>query len=310
MKGKNMRKILSVDGGGIKGIFAASFLAEIEQKCSVKICDYFDILAGTSTGGIITAALSVGIPAKDILELYMENAKCIFPQNKYFKLFKTKYRSKFLEPIIAKALKDLKIRDCKTRLLIPAYNLEQRSARVFKTPHTKDLYFDKDILLKDIVMATTAAPLYFPPYKMEGGTFIDGGVIANNPSFMAVAEGMTRLQWKKEEIVLLSIGGVEDMPRTTGKENMGLMNALKIQKCFMGAGNQYSENLCKIFLQEENFFRINYKPLDKQVSLDKVEPQAIRLLNTWGRNAAQTNTSKIKEVFLAQKKGKFQLYNL
>lgn len=305
-----MKKILSIDGGGIKGIFAASFLAEVEKKCSVKICEYFDLLAGTSTGGIIASALSIGVPAHEILELYMENAEVIFPQKKHFKLFSVKYSNKSLEAAIYNVLKELKIKDCKTRLLIPAYNLEQRSMRVFKTPHTENLFFDKDILLKDIVMATTAAPLYFPPYKMEGGTFIDGGVVANNPSFMAVAEGIARLQWKKEDISLLSIGGVEDMPKTNGKESMGIINALTIQKCFMGAGNQYAENLCKYFLKDKNYIRINYKPLQNQVSLDKVNKQSKRLLNTWGRNEAQNYIKQIKETFFAQKKGEFQLYNL
>lgn len=305
-----MKKILSVDGGGIKGIFAATFLAEIEEKCSIKICDYFDLLAGTSTGGIITAALSVGVSASEILELYMENAESIFPPNTGFKLSSVKYSNVTLERALSKVLNNLKIRDCKTRLLIPAYNLEQRSARVFKTPHAADLYVDKDILLKDIVMATTAAPLYFAPYKMVGGTFIDGGVVANNPSFMAVAEGLTRLQWNSDEIALLSIGSIEARPKTTGKESMGIMDVPKILKCFMGAGNEYSENLCKLFLDEKNYFRINHTLSDNQVSLDKVDMQTKRLLNTWGLSAAQIYIHKIKKNFLAEKKSKFQLYNL
>lgn len=305
-----MKKILSIDGGGIKGIFAAGFLAEMEEKCSVKICDYFDLLAGTSTGGIIAAALSVGVPAGDILNMYMENAGVIFPKKTRFKLLSAKYSSKPLEEAVDRVLKDLKIRDCRTRLLIPAYNLEQQSPRVFKTPHTDDLYFDKDLLLKDIIMATTAAPLYFGSRKMEGGTFIDGGVVANNPSFMAVAEGMTRLQWRPEEIALLSIGGIEGSPDTTGKEKMGIMSAPRIIKCFMSAGNQYAENLCNLFLRKTNYFRINYKSSGSKISLDKVNPQTVRLLNTWGRNAAQENIQAVKELFFEEKKGEFQLYNL
>lgn len=305
-----MKKILSIDGGGIKGIFAASFLAELEEICGVQICDYFDMIAGTSTGGIIAVALSVGIPAKEILKLYLDKAELIFPKRTRFKVFSSKYSRESLKRAVSEVLQDKKIRDCKTRLLIPAYNLEERSARVFKTPHSEDLYVDKDILLEDIIMATTAAPLYFQPYKMDGGVYIDGGVIANNPSFMAVLEGVTRCQWEKEEIALLSIGGVEDAPATTGKEQMGMIDALKILKCFMGAGIQNADNMCKIFLEKENYCRVNYAPLKNQVSLDKVNPGAKRVLKTWGFNAAQNKMHDIKEKFFHEKKGDFSLHNL
>ena len=128
---------------------------------------------------------------------------------------------------------------------------------------------------------------------------------------MAVAEGLTRCGWSKEDIALLSIGGVEGAPRTTGEEHMGIMNALKIQKCFMGASSQYAENLCGLFLKEQSYLRINDEPLPSaKVSLDRADEKTRRKLRNWGRNKAQNEITKIRSIFWQEKKGNFKLYNL
>ena len=93
-----MKKILSIDGGGIKGIFAASFLAKLEQTFNIKICEHFDLIAGTSTGAIIGAALAVGIPAQKILEFYLKEGEKIFPKNRGLPILKGKYETKPLPP--------------------------------------------------------------------------------------------------------------------------------------------------------------------------------------------------------------------
>lgn len=100
MKTHMVKKILSLDGGGIKGVFIASLLAEIEEKRNLKICDYFDLIAGTSTGGIIAAALALGMSARTVEKLYTTHAKDIFPQKSWrglFRIWGGKYSSKPLE---------------------------------------------------------------------------------------------------------------------------------------------------------------------------------------------------------------------
>lgn len=305
-----MKKLLSIDGGGIKGVFAASFLAEVETKCNCRICDYFDLIAGTSTGGIIAAALACGIPARDILNLYLKNGEKIFKKKRSIPLTNSKYDSEVLKEALTDVFEDKKIRDCQTRLLIPAFNLESRSVRVFKTPHSSDLYFDKDLLLLDCILATTAAPTYFSPHVMESGTFIDGGIGANNPSLIAVIEGLTRCGWDRSEIHVLSVGCVEDPGATSGNEKMGLTDALKIQQCYMMAETQYADNICRLLLPKENYIRINQLALPKQVTLDTVNDETIHLLKGWGIHQAQEHIHGVKDVFFADTKGEVKFYNL
>lgn len=301
-----MKKILAIDGGGIKGVFSVSLLAEIERMCGGNICDYFDLLAGTSTGAIIAAALSIKIPAYDILELYINKGINIFPR-KSWKLFKGKYSTEPLKKELARIFKDKKMKDSNTRLLIPAYNLSTDSVQIFKTPHAKNLYFDKDRKIKEVLLATTAAPMYFSPYKMQGGTYMDGGVGANNPSLVAYIEGITRCGWNKDEIMILNIGNVTSGKNTTGKEKMGLANFLTMQQCFMNAESQYATNICRL-LMGDKYIRIEESAKKGEVQLDKVDQVSLTKLRDLGFNSAQRNYDKIKQEFLSDKKEEVIFY--
>lgn len=295
-----MKRILTIDGGGIKGIYAASMLAVIEQQKKIQLCDYFDLIAGTSTGGIIAAALSVGIPAQKILDLYLEYGAQIFP-SKSWKLLKGKYKTQPLKNALESVFQDKKIVHAKTRLLIPAYNLETDAVRVFKTPHSGDLFYDKDYTLCDILLATTAAPIYFSPHKMRGGTFIDGGIGANNPSLIALVEGVTRCKWSKNDIVLLNIGSVNTGKNTTGKEKMGLVDFLKIQQSFMNAENQFASNICRLIL-EENYIRVSENVQKGEVGLDNVKKHTLERLKVLGEESAKNNYASLEKKFLLQEK--------
>lgn len=306
-----LKKILSIDGGGIKGVYAASLLYELESKNNIKICDYFDIIAGTSTGGIIAAALAVGISAEKILKLYMKNGQKIFPSGKYPRLFHGKYKREPLERALNAVFKKRKISECKTRLLIPAVNIANGKVTVFKTPHAADLRYDKDLFITDCLLATTAAPIYFEPYKMRGGIYIDGGIGANNPSLIALVEGITRCGWSLDEIKVLNIGGAEDPRLKRGQEKLGIVNALMIQKCYMMAEGDYAENICRLLLPKEHFYRM--KQMSEragQVTLDKADQKCLELLKAWGYDAAKENNEYLKLNFFDRKKEDCQFYNI
>ncbi|WP_051947194.1 CBASS cGAMP-activated phospholipase [Muricauda sp. MAR_2010_75] len=227
MEAEKPFKILSIDGGGIKGVFPAKFLTCLEEEIGPgNIHKHFDLICGTSTGGIIALALSLGIPAKEVLKLYQENAKKIFGSKNWNIIKRPFYDNKPLEgllkdifkqnhdtddhPRIADALK-------RTRLLIPTYSLVDGSTQVLKTPHTSDLIIDKHVPMYMVAMATSAAPTYFNAYsnqftRIDSGTIedfsnkVDGGVYANNPSMLGIIEATTRLEQKLENIKLLSLG--------------------------------------------------------------------------------------------------------
>ena len=295
-----MKKILAIDGGGIKGVYAASVLAEIERLSGASICDYFDMLAGTSTGAIIAAALSLKIPAQDILKLYLNKGKEIFPKE-HWKLFRGKYRTEPLENELEKIFDDKKMCDAGTRLVIPVYNLSTDAVQIFKTPHATDLRFDKDKKIYDVLLATTAAPVYFSPYKMRGGVYMDGGVGANNPSLIALVEGITRCGWKKEEIMILNIGSITSGKNTTGKEKMGLSNFLTIQQCFMNAENHYASNICNLIIGDR-YIRLVETAKSGEVALDKVNSGSLEKMCDLGINSAQSYYDMISKKFFTEMK--------
>lgn len=291
-----MKKILTIDGGGIKGVYTASLLTEIERLAGINMCDCFDMMAGTSTGAIIAAALSMRIPASEILQLYLNEGEKIFPRERW-KISRGKYKTQPLKNELERIFGDKKMNDACTRLLIPAYNLSTNSVQVFKTPHAKDLYFDMDRKIYEVLLATTAAPVYFSPYEMNGGVYMDGGVGANNPSLIALVEAETRCAWNKEDILILNIGSVTDGCKTTGKEKMGLSDFLTIQQCFMNAESQYVFNICKLLIGDR-YVRIEEKVKSGEVALDKVDKSSLKKLCDLGVNSAQRYYDTIRTNFL------------
>ena len=221
-----MPNILSIDGGGIKGVFPAAFLACIENELDEPLYKYFDLIAGTSSGGIIAIGLSLGMSAGDILEFYESEGPKIFAQNeegliqyygesirkvKQF-LWGSKYNPDALRIALSKILCNQKFGDAKTRLLIPALHAETNRVWLYKTAHHPRFSTDSDELAIDVALATSAAPTYFPKYNTsQGVSLVDGAIWANNPTGVAVVEGVGTLGWIGSEIKVLSIGCLEDI---------------------------------------------------------------------------------------------------
>ncbi len=310
------RKILSIDGGGIKGIYAAQILADIEEECNIRICDYFDIITGTSTGAIIAAGLAIGIAAKDILELYLDNGQSIFSGYKANKaigmLFNSKYKNKNLKSCLEKVFGDKKIGNCVTRILIPTYNLNTGNVEIFKTSHNQRLIRDYKLKLVDVLLSTTAAPTYFPAHDFEKrGRYIDGGVGANNPTHIAVVEAITSCGWKAEDLYVLSIGCIDDYKKFPENKKVSGLHVLDIIKFFMRAENQYSENISKLLLNNDSkrYLRINRQIDSKECRLDNVSSCAMDKLVEYGKDSSKKHMYDIKETFLDYKKEDFEPVN-
>ncbi len=224
----NKVKILSIDGGGIRGIIPAMVLAKIEEMTSKPICKLFDFISGTSTGGIIALCLTkpsndnIGIPAyraHDIVNLYVENGKKIFSSDilhritSFNGLFDEKYCSLGIESVLKKYLGTSRLSDCLTHVLIPSYELGLRRPFFFKSWYTQNKNEKKnDFYMWQVARATSAAPTYFEPFKLETGgdnaeyySLIDGGVFANNPAMCAFADAKV-LYKDIEDIMMVSLG--------------------------------------------------------------------------------------------------------
>ena len=204
-------QILSLDGGGIKGIFSAAVLAAIEEDLNIDVTDHFDLIAGTSTGGIIAIALGIGLRPREIVEFYMNEGKTIFPRRCGIKSLQhwimRKFSAKPLEDALKRCFKEVKFGDSKKRLVIPSYNLGEDDVYIFRTPHHESLRHDYKVSAWKVAKSTSAAPTFFPCARdVDCLRLIDGGVWANNPALVAVTEAVGTLSIPLENIHVLSIG--------------------------------------------------------------------------------------------------------
>ncbi|WCJ31111.1 PATATIN-like protein 4 [Euphorbia peplus] len=204
--------VLSIDGGGIRGIIPATvldFLESILQELDgeeARIADYFDVIAGTSTGGLISAMLTAPneknrplYTAKDIVPFYLKHCPQIFPQSvgpvmRFKALRGPKYDGKYFKKLVRETLGSRRLHETLTRVVIPTFDIQLLQPAVFST-FEAEIDASKDALLSDVCISTSAAPIYFPAYhfknKCSQGTerefhLVDGGVAANNPALLAM----------------------------------------------------------------------------------------------------------------------------
>jgi patatin-like phospholipase/acyl hydrolase len=206
-----MRRILSIDGGGIRGVFPASLLAKVEESIGVPVADYFDLIAGTSTGGILALGLGLGLGAPDILRFYREHGPEIFAGNRIMKWARhfglAKYASKPLADALQQVFGNRLLGESTKRLVIPSCNLVTGEVHVWKTAHHPRLERDYHERAVNVAISTAAAPTYFPAYRSAAGLpLIDGGVWANNPTGVAVVEAIGILGWDPNSLRVLSLG--------------------------------------------------------------------------------------------------------
>lgn len=299
------KRILCIDGGGIKGLYAAQVLAVFEDSISGQLYEYFDMIAGTSTGAIIGAGIALGIPVSQICDFYVKYAANIFPQNKRIvrfirRIVSTKYENDELHKALTEVFQEKTIGQCKTRLVIPTYNTTTGRVQVFKTPHSRDLMIDYKRKVVDVLLSTTAAPTYLPPYKTSFGYSIDGGIGANNPSLIALIEGISnRCNWNIDDIYLLSLGSTESVTSklATGEKKLGILGVDKIISLFMNAESQYSDNISKILLGADRYLRIDELDPFNRTALDRSENKSLDFLRSMGEHSAQKNIVAVTRKF-------------
>jgi uncharacterized protein len=209
-------RILSLDGGGILGTYSAAVLSYIEQAANVQIARYFDLITGTSTGGLIALALAMDTPATKVLEIYKEKGSQIFPyaglHRRLFRriqhLLKPKWSLVRLEEVVHEIVGDGELKDAKRYLVIPSFECTYGKAHLFRTPHHPSFKPDEKRKLESVGLATAAAPTFFPAFTSKNSkrTYLDGGVWANHPILVGTLEAIRWLGKMPQQIKLLSIG--------------------------------------------------------------------------------------------------------
>jgi uncharacterized protein len=315
------RRILSIDGGGILGTFPAAFLAGLEGNLNRPIGDYFDLLVGTSTGGIIATGLAHGMRAAEVLKFYEEQGPSIFFDNHRGiarRLFRTlreirhvgvsKYDSIRLENSLRAAFVETKIGDLKRRLVLPAWNPDLQRVYIYKTPHHPRLQFDRHVSLVDATMATASAPTFFPQHFTEQNVgLIDGGVWANNPIAVAVVEAISLLGWDAKSLDVLSLGCLDEIYRIPINPGWGRLNKDLIS-LFMDGQKHGAMGMAKLLTghgHERNaIHRITHTVLKDQFKLD--DTSSIRTLKGLGLARAREQLPHLQKVFFDRPAEGFQ----
>ena len=223
-------RILSIDGGGIKGIFPAAVLADLETRFlgGSSIASYFDLITGTSTGGILALGLAAGKTSRELLEIYQKDGQAIFPPGRLGRLWRWargwslyQYDRTSLTDVLERTLGSRTLAESKSRLCIPAFEGHHGEVYIFKTPHHPDYRLDGKESMVTIGQATAAAPCYFKALDWNGYRFVDGGVWANNPIMIGLVDALACFELESTQIHILSIGCGRDQVRVGWAKAVG-----------------------------------------------------------------------------------------
>lgn len=206
-----MANVLAIDGGGIRGIIPALVLADLERRTGRRVAELFQLIAGTSTGGLLALALTRpdARPAAELVDLYVDEGPRIFSRSLKRKilslggLLDERYPLGPLERVLADQLGDARLADASCDVLVTAYALEERRPYLFKSAAAR-VDAARDVPMALAGLATSAAPTYFEPVRVGGLALIDGGVYAANPAMSAYAE--VRRHRPGEDVLLVSLG--------------------------------------------------------------------------------------------------------
>jgi hypothetical protein len=299
-----MKRILSIDGGGIKGVFPASFLATIEEQAGGDIAKYFDLIVGTSTGGIIALALGLGLTAKETLRFYEVHGPIIFGGRRIVRWLRhwglSKYDRKPLEDALTAVFSDKKIGDSRNRLVIPSLNAETNEVHIWKTFHHPRLQIDHTHTAVEAALATASAPTYFPTYQPASGIpLIDGGVWANNPIAVAVVEAIGILGWPATELRILSLGcttAAIDMRWVLSRFSGKLAWAAKVADVFMAAQASSALGMAQHLVADRNQIVRISPHVGSRYEMD--DSTRIAVLRGLGTTEARKALSLIRDIFL------------
>lgn len=256
-------KILSLDGGGIRGVYASTLLRLIEDEfgpCS----KHFDLIAGTSTGGIIAVGLGLGISAQQIDDLYVIEGEQIFPRSsfplvRFFQqLFGPIHDHEVLEQKLKENFGNSLLGESSNRLVIPAFVGPNPQLAVFKTDHHPDYKRDWKNEAWRIARATSAAPTFYEGHGEGDAYFLDGGVWANNPILCAVVEAITAYEVQPSDIRVISVGtGSALKSLKKGAIRSGFIGWRKIIEVAMGLTADSALGQARLFLGPDSVLRLD-----------------------------------------------------
>jgi patatin-like phospholipase/acyl hydrolase len=299
-------QILSLDGGGIRGLFAAAVLAAVEEDVQTSVTEHFDLIAGTSTGGIVAIALGLGLRPAEIVSFYEKFGPRIFSNPMGWRWFRQWVTSKYaegpLEAALRETLGERLFGESRKRLVVPAYNLNDDDVYVFRTPHAAHLRRDHRLPAWQVALATAAAPTFFPACRsVDRIRLIDGGVWANNPTMVAIVEAIGPLGVPLDQVHVLSVGTYDEVrSRSRRLDRGGLVAWAKPAiDIILRASSIGVTNHARFLLGAEQFYRVDPKVPRGEAILDR--SSNIDDLVARGRHHSRKHMPEMARRFLAHR---------
>jgi patatin-like phospholipase/acyl hydrolase len=310
--------VLALDGGGIRGVIPAMLLAEIEQRCNKRIGELFDLVAGTSTGGILALGLTTPDPASparpryradDLVQLYTEQGQVIFRRSllrwltTLGGLFASKFTVKGLDATLRTYFGETRLKDAVSEVVITAYDLESRDSW-FIARHKARENPDYDFSMRHIARATSAAPTYFRPERLSlkpPTAMVDGGVFANNPAMCAYVETIKLHGHKDILVVSLGTGQAKSPIHYRQARSWGLIGWARpvIDVLMDGVADTVEHQLT--FLLPDNggqprYFRFQISLPPGMGAMDNASPDHIADLKQQARQLIDSESAKLDEL--------------
>ena len=308
---KSVRRVLSIDGGGIRGIIPALVLAHLERQTGQPASELFDLMVGTSTGGILALGLSLqddeGRPllaAKRMVALYERHGAEIFEQSLWRKLrtvggiFEEAYSHKALEAVLEYYFGDRTLAECGVPAMVTSYDIHNRRTVFMKSWHRDHAA----LLCSEAARATSAAPTYFEPANLqwadEKRTLIDGGVYMNSPAVSAYAEA--RKLFPDEPIAILSLGTGEltrPIPYEEARTWGSALWVMSLLDCMFDGVSKAADHQMRLFLGER-YLRLQTPLYFANDDMDDASKGNVRNLKQTARELIRRESEKLQR-FLA-----------
>jgi len=305
-----IRRVLSIDGGGIRGIIPAMVIAHIEKRMGKPAHDLFDLMVGTSTGGILALGLAHPGPGKPaqfsarrVVRLYEEHGGKIFEDSLWRKvrtvggILEAAYSHGVLEAILSAYFADSTLGECEVPTMVTSYDIQNRRTVFLKSWHTDHT----EVLCRDAARATSAAPTYFEPKPLDTGNqsrvLIDGGIFMNSPSVSAYAEA--RKLFPDEPIALLSLGTGEltrPIPYEEARTWGSALWVMSLLDCMFDGVSKAADHQMRLFLGER-YQRLQTTLDFASDDMDDASKGNIRNLKQTARELIKANEQVLEQFF-------------
>ncbi len=315
MESAGRTQVLALSGGGYRGLYSAQFLAFCEARYKTQTTERFDLIAGTSIGALLAAGLACSVPAATLVETFTTHGKKIFPKSKLKDAERIAIRAPYgREPVraaivdaIGKKLAETSMRKIEARLLIVAVNYTTGSPAVFTSG---GLQGDdaSPVPLADAILASAAAPSFFPEMKIGTDDYIDGGVLANAPDLLAYGAARRSMAIDQNQLYMLSIGTAgrrEGAALKAGEDRSSGAAWLirkKLVQTIMASQEVMAVDQTKAYLGDRHL-RIDEEPQAKEekaiADLDQADQDATRTLLSLAKRSWETwsATRQLRDFF-------------